>query len=67
VQKLFATNSGSFVLPVLQDQKIIAGQDSVYASSVLDEKSKTIIIKLVNTSHSVLVQPIVIDGKPLEG
>jgi alpha-N-arabinofuranosidase len=66
VQKLFATNSGSFVLPVLQDQKIIAGQDSVYASSVLDEKSKTIIIKLVNTSHSVLVQPIVIDGKLLK-
>jgi alpha-L-arabinofuranosidase len=50
VQKLFSTNKGTDVLSVLQDEKPLTGQEGIYASAVLDKKSGTAILKLVNTS-----------------
>ncbi|RZK73850.1 MAG: alpha-L-arabinofuranosidase, partial [Pedobacter sp.] len=37
VQKLFSTNKGTQVLSCLTDNKVIAGVDSIYASSVRDD------------------------------
>ncbi len=66
VQKLFSANSGSVVLPALQDGQILAGKDSVYASAVLDEKAKAIIIKLVNVSGSAMSYEIDVNGKAVK-
>ncbi|NTS40980.1 alpha-L-arabinofuranosidase [Flavisolibacter sp. BT320] len=50
VQKLFSTNKGSAVVPALQANKAVAGQDSLYASSTMDAESGDLIIKLVNAN-----------------
>jgi alpha-L-arabinofuranosidase len=50
VQKLFSLNKGTEVVPALSDNKVLAGDDSLYASSVIDRNSKELIIKVVNVS-----------------
>ncbi len=50
VQKLFATNSGTKLIPILSDKKPLKGQDGIYASSVLNEETNEIIIKVVNAT-----------------
>ncbi len=56
VQQLYARNRGSKVVPILQNGKALTGQDSVYASAVVDNNGD-VIVKLVNTSASA--KPIV--------
>ena len=50
VQQLFSTNKGSYVIPALLDDKVVAGQDSLYVSATVDNKTNEIIIKLVNAN-----------------
>ncbi len=53
VQQMFATNKGSNVLPLTMNGKPVAGnndQDGLFASAVYDKDSKTVIVKVVNTS-----------------
>jgi len=50
VQKLFATNKGSYTVSILKDKEVIAGKDSIYASATIDEVSNEVILKLVNIS-----------------
>ncbi len=50
VQQMFATNKGTHVVPILENGNSIAGQDSVWASAVIDQKTNELIIKLVNPS-----------------
>jgi alpha-L-arabinofuranosidase len=50
VQKLFSVNKGTTVIPVKLNNEVVAGQDSLYASAVIDSDTKEIIIKLVNAS-----------------
>ena len=50
VQKLFSTNRGTDVVKVLENDIVIAGRDSLYASAVIDKKVGELIIKLVNSS-----------------
>ena len=52
VQKLFATNKGSYTVSVLKDKEVIAGKDGIYASATIDEASKELILKLVNISQN---------------
>lgn len=52
VQKLFSNHRGTSVIPVLSGGKILAGQDSVYASATIDKESKKLYIKLVNAASS---------------
>ena len=49
-QKMFSTNQGTRILPVLLDGSTKNGQSELYASASLDEKSGEVILKLVNTS-----------------
>jgi alpha-L-arabinofuranosidase len=60
-QKLFSTNRGTHVVPVLINNDIVAGKDSLYASATLDKKTNEVIIKVVNTSGNTQVKDIVID------
>jgi alpha-L-arabinofuranosidase len=50
VQKLFSLFKGSKVISITSDNQVIAGQDSIYASAVVDDTSGELIIKLVNVS-----------------
>ncbi|MCA1619985.1 MAG: carbohydrate binding domain-containing protein [Acidobacteria bacterium] len=52
VQKLFSTNQGTRLLPVLIDGSPKNGRDGLYASASLDEGSGEVIVKVVNTSSS---------------
>ena len=49
VQKLFSNNRGSYTVPVEMSGKVIAGQDSLYASATVDKNSNELIIKIANT------------------
>ena len=49
VQKLFANNRGTQVVPIELNNTVMAGQDSLYASACIDTKTNELIIKIVNT------------------
>ncbi|MBV9926151.1 MAG: alpha-L-arabinofuranosidase [Acidobacteria bacterium] len=49
VQKLFSTNRGTRLLPVLLDGSPQNGRDGLYASASFDERAGEVILKLVNT------------------
>ena len=50
VQKLFSINKGTQVVPITENNEVVAGQDSLYASACIDKKNNELIIKLVNVS-----------------
>jgi alpha-L-arabinofuranosidase len=52
VQKLYSTNKGTHVIPALANNAALTGQDSLYASAVIDKKTNEIIIKVVNSSFT---------------
>jgi len=62
VQQLYAENAGTNVLKTTSDGKPLSGQDSLYASSVIDTNAGKIILKIVNTSKLVKSVKIEIDG-----
>ena len=63
VQKLYATNKGSQVVPMLYKNRIPAtGQDSLYASSTIDKTTNELIIKIVNTSGKTQLAEVNIEG-----
>jgi alpha-L-arabinofuranosidase len=63
VQKLYATNKGSHVVPMLyKNEQPAAGQDSLYASAVLDKKTNELIVKIVNASPHAQSVEINIEG-----
>ncbi|MGE5519845.1 MAG: alpha-L-arabinofuranosidase C-terminal domain-containing protein [Candidatus Dadabacteria bacterium] len=62
VQKLFSNYKGTNVVPVLENNSVIAGQDSCYASAVINRPTNELIIKVVNTDDKEQVREIQIDG-----
>ena len=62
VQKMFATNRGTTVVPALRNGAVISGQDSLYITSCIDKTTHELIIKMVNTSS----RPVTLDFS-LEG
>jgi len=52
VQKLFSTNKGTRLLPVLLDGSPKNGREGLYASASLDEPAGEVILKLVNTDSA---------------
>lgn len=62
VQKLFATNKGSKVLPILYQNAAASGQDGLYASSTFDAATGDIIIKIVNTTAAAKSAEIRLEG-----
>jgi alpha-L-arabinofuranosidase len=62
VQQLFSVNKGSRVLPITLNNEVIAGQDSVYASAVMDTVTKEVILKMVNLSSNPQILSIELDG-----
>ncbi len=63
VQKLFSTNKGTHILPILyKNKEVAAGQDSLYASAVFDKNTNEIIIKIVNASAKTQQADIQLEG-----
>ncbi len=50
VQKLFSTNRGTDVVPVLAGNKAVSGQQDLYASATIDRETNELILKVVNSS-----------------
>ncbi|WP_316813847.1 alpha-L-arabinofuranosidase C-terminal domain-containing protein [Pedobacter heparinus] len=77
VQQMYAMNKGTDVVPMTLNGESIAGQDSVWASAVVDKVKRELIVKLVNPSGTAKVKSIaglkggkasltVLKGKPDE-
>lgn len=62
VQKLFSLNKGTDVVPALRNNKSLAGEDSLYASAVIDRRSNELIVKMVNTSATAQSLQLNIEG-----
>jgi alpha-N-arabinofuranosidase len=62
VQKLFSVNKGSQVVPILMNNEVLAGKDSLYASACINKSTNELIIKLVNTGPQATTREINIEG-----
>jgi alpha-L-arabinofuranosidase len=63
VQKLYATNKGSHIVPIFYKNNAPAiGQDSLYASASMDKKTNELIVKIVNASKNTQSTEINIEG-----
>jgi alpha-L-arabinofuranosidase len=67
VQKLFSNNKGTNVVPALLNGNIITGTDSLYASAVIDKKEGKVIVKIVNSSASVINIKLKVTGVKVSG
>lgn len=68
VQQMYATNAGTNVLAMTMGGKPVAGQDGqdgLFASSVIDKPSGTVIVKVVNTAKTA--QPVSINLQGMKG
>jgi len=62
VQKLFSVNKGTNVVPALRNNKTLAGEDSLYASAVIDKVAGELIVKVVNVSATAQPVQLRIEG-----
>lgn len=62
IQKLFAVNAGTEVVPLTVNGESIAGQDSVWASAAVDKAKGELILKLVNPSADARVKNVEVAG-----
>ncbi|WP_423146054.1 alpha-L-arabinofuranosidase C-terminal domain-containing protein [Rubrolithibacter danxiaensis] len=62
VQKLYSTNKGTHVVPVLWNNQALTGQDGFYASSCIDTSTHELIVKIVNASGKPENPVIEIEG-----
>jgi len=67
VQYLFSNNKGTAVVPLTQNNKAIQGQDSCWASAVIDQNNHELIIKLINMSGKVNKKIIKVKDAVLTG
>jgi alpha-L-arabinofuranosidase len=67
VQQLFSTNRGDRLLQVLDRDKALQGQDSLYGSAVLDSRSGELIVKLVNVSSRPIDIETTVSGARTNG
>lgn len=62
VQKLYSLNKGTNEVSILQNNKVIAGEDSLYAAAAIDKNTNELIVKLVNVSAASKTQQVDISG-----
>jgi alpha-L-arabinofuranosidase len=62
VQKLYSTNKGTHVINAFQNNKPLTGQDSLYASAVIDKSSNELIVKIVNAGSLPMQRSIQVEG-----
>jgi alpha-L-arabinofuranosidase len=62
VQKMFSLYKGSKVIPITVNSEAVAGQDSLYASAVVDTTLGEVIIKVVNMMGTERQGQFVLEG-----
>ncbi len=62
VQKLYALNKGSNVLPITLNNDVVAGKDSLYAAASIDTATNELIVKLVNASDKAQTNVLMLEG-----
>lgn len=62
VQKLFSTNKGTHILPVVTGGEKVNGKNDLYASAVWDKNTREVIIKVVNASGENQSTEILLSG-----
>lgn len=62
VQKLYALNKGTDAVPILLNDAVIAGTDSLYATAAVDKSTGDVIIKIVNASAKISEKQLSITG-----
>ena len=63
VQKLYSTNKGTQVIPILyKNNEPATGQDSLYASATSDRNTGELIVKIVNTSNKMQAAEVQLEG-----
>jgi alpha-L-arabinofuranosidase len=62
VQKLFSLNKGTKLFPITMNSEPVTGQDSLYATACVDEKTNELIIKIVNASARAEANSINVAG-----
>lgn len=62
VQKLFANNRGTHVVPVTERGAPLTGQHQLYASAALDKNTGELILKIVNASSGQQQTDIAVTG-----
>jgi alpha-N-arabinofuranosidase len=66
VQKLFSVYKGTQEVPILLDNKAVAGKEGFYACAALDKATNEIILKVVNSSGKAQNADFMIDGAKLQ-
>jgi len=66
VQKMYSTHAGTKVVPITMNGEDLAGKDSLYASTTIDEVKKEGYIKIVNTSSKPIEIVLTLDGKKVD-
>jgi alpha-N-arabinofuranosidase len=67
VQKMFSVNQGTRLLPVLLDGSAKNGQDELYTTAALDERTGEVIVKFVNTAPAVKELRVNLAGANIAG
>ncbi|MBV9037320.1 MAG: hypothetical protein JO182_22710, partial [Acidobacteriaceae bacterium] len=62
VQKLFANNVGTHILPVTVNNSAANAQNGLYASASLDRRTNEVIIKAVNVANAARPVQIALEG-----
>lgn len=63
VQKLYSTNKGTQVMPIVyKNGEPATGQDSLYASATKDKNTGELIVKIVNTSNRMQSAEVQLEG-----
>jgi alpha-L-arabinofuranosidase len=62
VQKLYALNKGTNVVPLTMNNEVVAGQDSLYATAAIDTTTHELIVKLVNASDKLQNNTLMLEG-----
>jgi len=68
VQQMYAMNKGTHVLPLSMQKQPVAGldgQDGLFASSVFDQETGEVVVKVVNTAKQA--QPVTINLLGMKG
>src|SRR5215207_5427242 len=67
VQKMFSVNQGTRMLPVLLDGSAKNGQEELYTSASLDERTGEVIMKVINTASVSRVVNVTLGGAKMTG
>jgi alpha-N-arabinofuranosidase len=62
VQKMFSNNAGTSVVPMLLNNKPVTGQDGLYATAAIDDKTNEIILKVVNATSATKNVNVTVEG-----